>query len=284
MPKGVDTWLTAFGLAWSARTKGTVPYGPLATALRPLVDEHGEGRVLLAWRRYLASENMRYVSAPKFATTYGVWSGEVQASLTPAQSTYLACADWIQVTGGKTLGDWERREAMAQGLCLLSKGARKALTEAEVGEYWDMVGDCPTKGLQAGCQKLAVQASPFLPTPAQLWQACQTPPVMLRAEANMLAQKVGSWAFYPKGEAFDPDYLRRALGDTVAEAFRSVDCYAKYTSWEGEREYWSHKAFVQAYVELVGSGMPRVESERLALNGKQLEAEVTKQLTTGNTP
>jgi len=73
--KPVITWLTPYSLSWEARYQGVAPFGPMAKALRPLVDRHGEGPVLVAWDRYLAETDAAYASPVRFASTFGRWNG-----------------------------------------------------------------------------------------------------------------------------------------------------------------------------------------------------------------
>jgi hypothetical protein len=80
------TWLTPYMATWAERFGGTAPAGPLAKAVKPLHDTHGEAVTLLAWRAFLAEQDVRYVgpSTPqKFASTFGVWSGDAPRAIDP---------------------------------------------------------------------------------------------------------------------------------------------------------------------------------------------------------
>ena len=72
---GHDTWLTPFSASWETRYQGVAPFGPMAKALRPLVDRHGPESVLGAWNRYLAETDAAYASPIRFASTFGRWNG-----------------------------------------------------------------------------------------------------------------------------------------------------------------------------------------------------------------
>jgi hypothetical protein len=69
-----QTWITPFWDAYLERYPGATPHaGMLARALRPLVQLHGEPKVLEHWRCYLSQTEARYVSAPRFAATFPAW-------------------------------------------------------------------------------------------------------------------------------------------------------------------------------------------------------------------
>ena len=72
---GHDTWLTPFSASWETHYQGVAPFGPMAKALRPLVDRHGPESVLGAWNRYLAETDAAYASPVRFASTFGRWNG-----------------------------------------------------------------------------------------------------------------------------------------------------------------------------------------------------------------
>lgn len=62
-----DDFIAAYG--------GTAPGGVIGKALKPLVAKHEWPAVRDAWVRYLSETSAEYVSAPRFAATYGHWSG-----------------------------------------------------------------------------------------------------------------------------------------------------------------------------------------------------------------
>lgn len=60
---------------WIARYGGTAPGGVIGKSLEALVRKHGWERVRPAWQRYLGETEAEYVSAPRFASTFGHWAG-----------------------------------------------------------------------------------------------------------------------------------------------------------------------------------------------------------------
>jgi len=71
----VETWLTAYALEWERTTDGGVfHYAKCAKELRGLEKRHGRQDVLMAWSRYLAATDIRHLSVPRFAETFGAWA------------------------------------------------------------------------------------------------------------------------------------------------------------------------------------------------------------------
>jgi hypothetical protein len=93
-----ETWLSPFYDAWCERYGGKPAVGPLAKALKTLVDEFGPDAVLGHWSAYLQSTDARFANPARFAQTYGSWSGQSRRStpndnyLTPAQLRGIAHA------------------------------------------------------------------------------------------------------------------------------------------------------------------------------------------------
>lgn len=83
---GTPTWLTPFWETWQDRYDGDPPAGPLAKALKPLVDKHGSEVVAAAWARYVAETEAEYASPSRFASTFGNWSG----TATPSRKATVA--------------------------------------------------------------------------------------------------------------------------------------------------------------------------------------------------
>jgi len=73
------TWLTPFFEIWKTAYGGTMESGPAAKFLAPLVKEHGPEKVQEHFRRYCAETTGRYVSIPRFASTFGDWDGKQKA-------------------------------------------------------------------------------------------------------------------------------------------------------------------------------------------------------------
>jgi hypothetical protein len=61
-----DDWIRRFG--------GTAPGGQIGKALKPLVTKYGWETVRPAWQSYLSQAEPDYVSAQRFAATYGRWA------------------------------------------------------------------------------------------------------------------------------------------------------------------------------------------------------------------
>jgi hypothetical protein len=72
MPKGVETWLTPFGEAWTERMGGVLSYPRLARAFKPLMALYTSEALESRWRAYLASEG-KWASPERFAATAGLW-------------------------------------------------------------------------------------------------------------------------------------------------------------------------------------------------------------------
>jgi hypothetical protein len=71
---GSPTWLTPYIEAWVARYGGQPPIGILSRNLRPLEKQHPPIEILARWNYYLGQTDPQFVSAPKFAQTYGQWA------------------------------------------------------------------------------------------------------------------------------------------------------------------------------------------------------------------
>ncbi len=71
---GRPTWLTPFVDVWIETYGGKPPYGQLAKALKPLVDEYGHEQVLAHWRAYCSRTEARFASPARFAQTFGTWA------------------------------------------------------------------------------------------------------------------------------------------------------------------------------------------------------------------
>lgn len=75
------TWLTVFSDAWLARWPGSKPpFGPMARELKPLVDRDGDAAVLAQWVAFLADQDPKYVSVPRFTQGYGSWKSKGRRS------------------------------------------------------------------------------------------------------------------------------------------------------------------------------------------------------------
>jgi hypothetical protein len=84
-----NTWLTPFGMPWQDRA-GTPPFGQMARALKPLVEEYGEPEVLTRWLRYLGGTDPKFWSPSRFAATYKTWEHDpVIAGLTDETIQYV---------------------------------------------------------------------------------------------------------------------------------------------------------------------------------------------------
>lgn len=71
------SWSSEACSDWQGRFNGTAPGGIIGKALKPLVTAHGWPEVRTAWQNYLGQTEAEYASAPRFAQTYGRWSGTV---------------------------------------------------------------------------------------------------------------------------------------------------------------------------------------------------------------
>lgn len=74
-----NTWSREACDDWTARFGGTAPGGPIGRALKPLARIHAWPDVRRAWQSYLAQAEAEFVSAARFASTYGRWSGAAPA-------------------------------------------------------------------------------------------------------------------------------------------------------------------------------------------------------------
>lgn len=91
-PKKLEPWTRPFGVAWEARFAGTIPWGLIGSALKPLRATHTDEVILDRFKRYLASTSAQFVNLPKFAQTFGDWAvtkpngkGLRDSYLTPAE-------------------------------------------------------------------------------------------------------------------------------------------------------------------------------------------------------
>jgi len=66
------------------RFKSQPNYGVLAKSLKSLHDTHGEQIVLSRWKYYLAKTEAKFVSAPRFAQTFGDWEPSADPDLQPS--------------------------------------------------------------------------------------------------------------------------------------------------------------------------------------------------------
>jgi hypothetical protein len=67
-------WPQRAGALWIERFGGTAHYARIGKALKPLVGEHGEEKVLVAWTRYLAEADEEFASPQAFAGKFGRWA------------------------------------------------------------------------------------------------------------------------------------------------------------------------------------------------------------------
>lgn len=81
--RGADTWLTPFGKAWERATKGVFHYKKAASFLAPIREKHGDEKALKAWLAYLNATPVDRLSVPRFAETFGAWSGDTPPSPPP---------------------------------------------------------------------------------------------------------------------------------------------------------------------------------------------------------
>jgi hypothetical protein len=71
--KGKDTWLTPFCEVWQEQYSGIPPYGIMGRYLAPLIESHGEHDVLQAFTKYVRDTPGKFVSLPRFQSTFGEW-------------------------------------------------------------------------------------------------------------------------------------------------------------------------------------------------------------------
>lgn len=91
--RGADTWLTPFGQAWEKAAGGPFQYKKAARDLGTLVKAHGPEKTLRAWSAYLAATPAEKASTSRFATTFGVWSGDVVRAPEPNDRRYSRAPD-----------------------------------------------------------------------------------------------------------------------------------------------------------------------------------------------
>ena len=66
-------WIAEAGEVWKTAYGGTVPYGRIGKALKPLAADHTTAEILAAWKVYIKSTDGQFASAERFASTYGSW-------------------------------------------------------------------------------------------------------------------------------------------------------------------------------------------------------------------
>lgn len=71
--KQLPLWFPAFASAWADRSGGNL-HPKACKDLAQLVEEHGDQAVLANWKNYLAAVEPRFLSAQKFAETFGSWA------------------------------------------------------------------------------------------------------------------------------------------------------------------------------------------------------------------
>lgn len=73
-PLGRLPWTASLGKDWEDAYGGTVPYGQIGKACKPLVERDGIDAVRKHWGHYLAATPARYASPTRFAETFGSWA------------------------------------------------------------------------------------------------------------------------------------------------------------------------------------------------------------------
>lgn len=68
------SWSSRACDVWARHLGGTPPGARVGRALKPLIAEHGEERVLSVWDRYLAEQPGQYATPENFAAKFGHWS------------------------------------------------------------------------------------------------------------------------------------------------------------------------------------------------------------------
>ena len=68
-----STWLTPFMNAWRERYGGEPAAGPLAQAMKPLVEKHDAREALRRWEAYLSQTDPAYASPARFSSTFLSW-------------------------------------------------------------------------------------------------------------------------------------------------------------------------------------------------------------------
>jgi len=68
------TWLVPYANAWQEIMGGPVQIGVATKVLSGLHKQHGEAKVVAHLKNYLGATDARFVSLPKFGSTFGQWS------------------------------------------------------------------------------------------------------------------------------------------------------------------------------------------------------------------
>lgn len=87
-----------FGAAWGKRFGGTVPWGRIGHALKPLRETYSDAEILARWQRYMAQARAGVHPPETFAQTFGDW-GAPAPSPTPGISRDVAIRRAIDALG-----------------------------------------------------------------------------------------------------------------------------------------------------------------------------------------
>lgn len=85
----VENWVIPFAKAWGTRFQGTIPWGRIGKALKPLRENYPDDEILARWSRYLAQARAGVHPPETFAQTFGDW-GVTKTPLAPGVSHDVA--------------------------------------------------------------------------------------------------------------------------------------------------------------------------------------------------
>jgi len=94
-----QSWTVRAANIWEEQTGGLLPFGRLGKALKPLIEKHGEDKVLDAWLAYLTATDTKFMSPKAFAGKYGQWAG-MKPKSSSTQPSEKGNADYDRFLGG----------------------------------------------------------------------------------------------------------------------------------------------------------------------------------------
>jgi hypothetical protein len=92
-PNGVPSWVATFGELWREH-RGQPNFGLIGRTLKPLIDQHGEYQVGLAWDGYLTERDGKEFCNPSdFAQNYQIHRDRHAVEVNPDGSGFVAVPD-----------------------------------------------------------------------------------------------------------------------------------------------------------------------------------------------
>lgn len=88
----VENWVIPFAKAWGTRFQGTIPWGRIGKALKPLRENYPDDEILARWSRYLAQARAGVHPPETFAQTFGDWGVAKTAPAGVSRNTAISRA------------------------------------------------------------------------------------------------------------------------------------------------------------------------------------------------